>query len=1109
MLMYLFIFIFLSPFLLMCRPKVRRHITIYTLKKSRNKRTRYLSQGISTAVVIKYSYIFIFFSEKIHTFRGFTNWFVVYCNNFSKKERLQLYARSLGLSVRFIITIYFFIFIYLFVHMRTPYQIYKEEIPDGQIYFFNALPREESLRYRMLAAEEGIVSHLLYLEENAMDVQKYAFSAVHTAAGYLAALVSFFPVVSRCSSDKKTCFNFSILHRLMMLLGNTDIGTAVDFIEQQQANEKLSLQELSAVEAALQELEQKMRQQLKDENKRIEMFRPSVPIPAMKARSSSSCSTVKLDGTESEEQEFVAPSLESSSLNFLMDKSASSTQELPIPKSGRTEAAEDKVGIVVKNDHTPARVVKRARKSSVLDQSDSGIVEEALKGKRMKRQNVEEDSELVEIKKKMTNSGKTAPSSFLESNGTTVATCGRLRSLNPQEKKIATSLQMLLDLLAHVYATKCNELVPLLDFLSQKVKEVKKMVLTVQQQQLACNNQKEFAATSPTSASPEMMAKQQLSTQYPWLDLDFSQTIAAIAASNRTFRADEECQLEFDEDLIHPIAYCLVKELNRLEGFSTAPFQEPSEEEKAKKQAARAAAKQKREEVRRKAEEKARQKEAQAAEQARELAQLRQLLGSAEEDTTQDDALEKTSLGYVHYGALPLGDVRLFEKALFIWCMITSIPKTLQLSKMPFSTFLLGVQEDSEGDNALMREVVQQMLQVGKEQIRSPMWSTRGKTWFAGLVSFVEEMSGNHKKKAREEKMSNSSSSSEDDLDEEEEEEEHVEKATTGEESETTEKEKAKEDTTITLTTPPEKTLEDDLRDTIEEVKALHSRMSWGNASLFHRLTLLQFCVSEILSGEKAREEADAVQRDADDAINAMEKAMREMREDAEKDLKTIWKRVSLAPRKQKKEEAAEENDTERSGDGNKKKGLEAEEIQKILDTVRTKHSTLFLTWMKKQDDELTGCIIDPIGMDRFHRLYWRFPLDRQQIYVQTTGDATSNPPPLIPMPSGFSLTHSPTPELLLDDEETPPLHASLGVDKKQPVEVPQTAWGVIPAHYLETYAESLCIAGNHEGPLRRTLLALAPHLQKSSHAFSSIRTRARSQMFGYTNALNATSFFW
>lgn len=999
--------------------------------------------------------------------------------------------------------------------MRTPYQIYKEEVPDGQISFFNALPREESLRYRMLAAEEGIISHLLYLEENSMDVQRYAFSAVHTAAGYLAALVSFFPVVSRCSSDKKIRFNFPILLRLMTILGNTDISTAVEFLDRQQANETLSLQELSAVEVVLQELEQKMRQQIKDEGKRIEMFRSSVCIPTTKARSSSSCRTVKLDGTESEEQEDTrTPSLESSSLNFLTDTIASSTQELPFTKSGRNSVVEEREEIVVTSEHTPVRIVKRPRKPFVLDHSDSGIAEEALVVKRIKLQNDEEDSAPVEIKKRMKSSEKTATSFSLEPNRTTVATCGRLRSLNTQEKKIATSLQLLLDLLAHVYATKCNELVPLFDFLSQKVKEVEKLVLLVQQQQQTGTSLKECTPTSMTSsttpASPGILSKQQLCAQYPWLDVDFSDTIAAIAASNRTFRADEECQLEFDADLIHPIAYSLVKELNRLEGFSTAPFLEPSDEEKEKKQAARAAAKQKREEVRRKAEEKARQKEAQAAEQARELAQLRQLLGSAEEDMVQENQLEKEPLQYVHYGALPLGDAGLFEKALYIWCMITSIPKTLQLSKMPFSTFLQGIEEDSEGDNALMREIVQQMLQVGKEQIRSPVWSTRGKTWFAGLVSFVEEMSGSNKKKAREEKLSSSSSSSEDDLEEEEEEEDHDEKAAAGEESnkkEEEEKGKAKGDDTAALTAPPLKTFEDDLHDTIEEVKALHSRMSWGNVTIFQRLTLLQFCISEILSGEKAREEADEVQREADEATIAMEKAMREMRDDAEKDLKTVWKRVSLSASKRKKEETAEEIDPESSGEG--KIGLEAKEIQKILDTVRTKHSTLFLTWMKKQDDELTGCIIDPIGMDRFHRLYWRFPLDQQQIYVQTTEDTTPNPPPLIPMPSHFSLSHSPTPRLLLDEEETPTLQTSSEVEKMQSVEVSQTAWGVIPAHYLEAYCESLCIAGNHEGPLRRTLLALAPHLQKSSLRFSSMRTRARSQMFGYTNALNPKSFFF
>lgn len=1002
--------------------------------------------------------------------------------------------------------------------MRTPYQIYKEEVPNGLISSFNALPLEESLRYRMLAAEEGLTSHVIYLEENPLDVPRYAFSAIHTAAGFATAIVSLFPIMSRSSSDKKICFDFLLLRRLLVALGNTDIANTVDLLGEQQSREGLSLRELSTLESLLQEQEQKMRHKLKEEGRQIEMLRTAAPLAVTKMRSSSS--TVKLGLTGSQERDAGLSSQEITCLHLLVDSSSSSTQELPKGKEARVvNMVED---TVMKEGGTAIKASKRPRKDKSAEKSHSTTSEEPGMGKRMKVQREGGDNEKNEEEKKLKSSTTVNTRSLLGTEGTTLAKCGRLRALSSQEKRIAAAIQQLLELLAHVYATKCNELVIIFDFLSQKVKELEKMVASAQQQQQqqqqASSVQKEharalstsFPSAGSNSASGQKPLALPLGSVNPFLDLNFGNVLSAIAASNRTFRADEECQLEFDEDLLHPIAYSLVKELNRLEGFSTSPFPEPSREEKEKKQALRAAAKRKREEARQKAEEKLRQKEAQAVEQARQLDQIRKLIGSTEDDVVEEDISERQTLPYIHYDELPLGNSILFEKALFVWCMLTSIPKSLQLSKMPFSTFLQGLQEESEGDNALMKEVVQQMLNVGKEQIRSPVSSLRGKTWFSGLVAFVEEASGNKKKPVQVEKIVSSSSSSDEDLEEEEEEEGQEEK--NGSHDANGAKEQKKEEETIPLPPPP-KTFEDEIRETIEDLKAMHSRASWGNASLSHRLNLLQFCVSELLSNDKVKEEADAVQRDADEVATAMEKGMREIRDEGEKELRSIWKRTTLGGNKRKKVGAVESEGVVEEEANKVKKGTETEEddVQQIFDTLRTKHSTLYFTWIKKQDDELVGCIIDPIGMDRFRRLYWRFPLDRQHIYVQTTADTLPNPPPLVPKPKNFSLLYPGSPRLLLDDdEESAPSRdgASCG-EEGHTFEPPQTTWGVIPTHYLESFCKGLCVGGKHEGSLRRTLLALAPHLQKSNGGTNSVRTRSRSQMFGYANQLNPRSFFF
>lgn len=946
--------------------------------------------------------------------------------------------------------------------MRTPYQIYKENHLQASVILFNSLPPETQATYRILAAEESLTAHITFLTDHPEEKETYRISTTHSAASYMTQFVAVLPLMLRSSTANTVCINLKLLSRVIELLDldatvlHTLQSTEEDGSCALSSSSTVTLQDLLSIEHYFSGIEQQLRQEARESKETIVMLRGPVGSTGNSPTKGVRNRTIR-SGVEPPEKG---------------EANLSSTNDALYPLSENV------------NQNLSSKEKKRRQTEATGLEPDAARPVKKLKT---------EDADPAKNK-------PLHHRSATDILCTTLATCGRLRQLSTQEKKISLLLQQMLQLLAHVYALKFNELVTVFDFLMQKVSVLEKLVAAV----------KKDASTAGPSADAGSPSKVTKNVPPPYFDVDVASIRSAIATANRNFRSDSEYQVELDEDLLHPIGYAVISELNRVEGFLTAPFAEPTEEEKKKKQAQRQASIDKRDELRRKAEAKQKEKEEKVAAQKRELTLLRQLLGGgSEEDWVEEDVsflssdvkLEGSeasqnkwlsSLPYVHYDyPLPLGSLELYEKALFIWCMISSMPETLQLSQMSFQTFCQGVMEDSEEINGLMEEVVQQLMKLAKEAFRdhSPSAArlqSRGKTWFGAMVDFVALASGNKKSSAKQKRNVSQASISDDDqeddfnddLDEDEE----------GEEEDAKPKDEGE------ASPPPARTFEDDLRETMERVNELHTRASWGNISILDRLNLVQFCVLEALGSNKVRAEADALEHHAEELAVVMERANREIRDEAEKHIRCVWKNNSSSKGRGEKKSLPEE---ENASSG----------VEHIIKEVQEKRHSLYATWIKKQEDPSVGWIIAPLGTDRFHRVYWRFPLDNK-VYVQSTSETLPNFP-ILPKPSGFTLQSTPKPQMLLDDEEergSPTLTSGTNA-----TEAPaQRSWGIIPPSYLQTFAQGLDANGKHEGPLRRTLEGIAPSLvanEANANAFTRT-TRSRAYMLGYSNSFKQTSYY-
>ncbi|RNF08912.1 putative nucleoplasmin-like protein (NLP) [Trypanosoma rangeli] len=674
---------------------------------------------------------------------------------------------------------------------------------------------------------------------------------------------------------------------------------------------------------------------------------------------------------------------------------------------------------------------------------------------------------------------------------------GRLRALTSQEKKVVTLLNQLVQILGQVYAVRYNNLLPIFELLENKVKQAQEIV---DAERSAFQSKYEN-----TDKSPE-----------PFLEVTLDGIMQAIQNASHLFKTDEECRYEFDEDLLHPIAHACMTEVNRIEGFTTVPFEGPSEEALEAKANAREAARAKREEQRTKALERAKAKEELTAKKEEERKLIRAHLGELDSTSLMEDMTIKNPVksAYVRYNKLPLEPPEEYERALFIWAMLTSLPRPLHISQMPFHLFLKGLLSDEGRDNGLMEEVVLALLDVARENLRSsngPKISTRGRDWFGSMVEFVAVSSGNKKSRPppRPKAISYDDDDDEDESDEAEEEEEDSQNM---EEEEEEEEEAADADEAEAVSSNEEKdrekqmengdeagqreekeeecrieSLDGRIKVTLEHVTELRHMAAWGNVDMEDRLNLLQYMVLEALSSPAAQEEAEKMRKMHEEMKLTMEKRTKEIREGAHKEITSLLKQFSSSSKS--------ENDNSETYEARR---------EKLFEKMEQKLQNVVSEYLGMQDGKDVGALICPLGMDRYRRMYWRFPFDRH-ILVQSTA-ATDTNFPILPEPRERLTQHIKGLRPMLLDDADEIEHNFKNVNGEGHTndrdDVPQRVWGVVPPEYLDHFIEGLDRRGIREAGLRRSLESIRPYLLSLSEPPVGRMTRTRSHTFGYFNKL-------
>ncbi|KAG5465406.1 hypothetical protein CUR178_00109 [Leishmania enriettii] len=997
---------------------------------------------------------------------------------------------------------------------RSPYQVYKAAGANGTVADFNSLPSEEVLPYKIASAEETLVASLSVVELNEEQRDKYGVSALRAASTYISHLISYIPLSARSQTAKKVQLNTDAIVRTAMLFPTHAelLQSVKNMVLANASGEQVSLKELSDLEGALNAMEKKHRQKAKGAGEKVGMLRKVAPEPRI-----ASSRLTKLTGAMS--------------LAVAEDDSGAASNATGFSRQ-RRHRSQSADGPSANGDlHRDAAALKVAK---IEGHGDSAPLASAYLSK-----------------------PPGAPKSLRTCRRSGLV-WGRLRGLTSSEKKVVALLNSTIQVLAHIFATKFNDLVPIFDMLEERLKAVQAII---------------------DAERAQYKMKNDLKIPEPFHEVTLDAVLLALEQSSDTFRSDEECRYELDEDLLHPIAHACLSVINQIEGFSTEPFKRPTPEELLKKQQLRDAARAKRDEAKRRILEKAEAKAELERKKEEERQLLRRRLGDAN-DEDEDDLEEDTTLvtpstlGYVAYAAvLPLGTPELFEKALYVWSMLTSVPRALNLSQMHFATFLKGIECEDQDANGLMEEVTKCLLDVSIENVRirspeTPRITTRGKNWFDALVEFVGVASGN-KKKRQQQHQRRASSTREEEEDEESESDTDSVSSKSSSPSSASSKESDANDSaeegrsrsaekrgageTDGGEGPAEATAEEEvdadpfsmkLKETMGKIAELRSLASWGNIDVADRLNLLQFCVLEALGSDDVRNEADRLQKEHEEEVLSVEKKLKEIREEAEKELKTLLRAlpsVSGSTNRKKKEqkskpktgpvkpedrrETGHGEEESRDGDGpeeaQEEKEKDAEEAvrafeadrEAILKSVDHKREEVYASLLRAQDGKDDGAIIEALGMDRYRRLYWRFPMERV-VYVQSVPGLTATAFPILPKPQELQRRRGPSRSLLLDDEEESSLRGERGGGGRSPSDAGDTAgagegagatqrsWGVIPHDYLGSFVQTLDRRGEREAPLRHALETLEPYLTNLEEPREGRETRARAHMFGYLNRL-------
>ncbi|KAG5489981.1 hypothetical protein JKF63_00100 [Porcisia hertigi] len=1003
---------------------------------------------------------------------------------------------------------------------RSPYQVYKATDVTGSVAEFSSLPSEELLPYKIASSEETLVASLTVVESSEDLRSKYAVSVLHAASAYISDLISYIPLSLRSQTAKRVQVNLDAIVRTVMLFATKSelLQSVKNMLLVNAQGEQVSLKDLSELEDVLNVMEKEFRQKAKGAGEKVDMLRKVAPEPVVVSAN--------------------RPKIQCASPSAAGDENG--------------EAASDLKG---------SSAQRRRRSLS----TDGPAANGELQG----------DAAALKVAK-IEGDGRKAPLALMQgrkpAGGPKSAHTsrrggllwGRLRALTSNEKKVVAMLHSTIQVLGHIFASKFNDLVPIFDILEERFRAIQAIV----------NADREAYKAKGDKKLPE-----------PFHDVTLDGIQLALEESSDTFRNDEECRYELDEDLLHPIAHACLQVINQIEGFLTDPFKAPTPEELAKKQQLRDASRAKRDDAKRRMLERVEAKAELERKKEEERQLIRQRLGDGgdgfdddlEEDTT---IVNPSTLGYVAYATkLPLETPDLYEKALYIWSMLVSLPRALNLSQMHFATFLKGIQCDDQDANGLMEEVTRSLLDVSLENVRvrspdTPRIMTRRKNWFDALVEFVGVASGN-KKRRQQQQRQRRASTTEDDEDEETDSDADTSSSTSSSSSSSPSSAKGRADDKsdeVVSSEPKEKSAANEdnvengtaqavveeeadtdpfsleLKETMEKVAALRTLASWGNVDVVDRLNLLQFCVQEALTSDNVRSEADRLQRDREDEMLNAEKKLKEIREEAERDLKALLRtlpaataqKAKKAPKSKQNGNSVKTRDTQevhnakQDGQGgeegeNAQGALEQDpeesakffeaEREAILKGVDRKREEVYARLFSVQDGQDNGAIIEPLGMDRYRRLYWRFPLERV-VYVQSVPDFTTATFPVLAEPPALEQRSVASRLLLLDDEESAlqggrrrgargaagVVADTLRTDNDR--SAVQTRWGVIPNEHLSAFIQTLDRRGEREASLRRALEPLVPYLKNLQEPREGRETRARAHMFGYLNRLKVDFTF-
>ncbi|EPY16166.1 hypothetical protein STCU_11504 [Strigomonas culicis] len=210
----------------------------------------------------------------------------------------------------------------------------------------------------------------------------------------------------------------------------------------------------------------------------------------------------------------------------------------------------------------------------------------------------------------------------------------------------------------------------------------------------------------------------------------------------------------------------------------------------------------------------------------------------------------------------------------------------------------------------------------------------------------------------------------------------------------------------------------------MERIAELHTMASWGNVDLGDRLNLLQFCVQEALSSDVVLDDVDRLAKEEEEDKAVLEKKLRDIRDEAEKEVKSLLKSVpttTAAAMRKTKKDSTDKADPEGEGNSEKTADEYEQSRNRILAVAEKKRAKAFQQFFQKKDSAIDGAIIRPLGMDRYKRLYWRFPLDRD-LCVQST-EQTSMNFPLLPVPAELMAS---SPHFLFDDDDEEAQHKSV-----------------------------------------------------------------------------------